>query len=652
MLLHALTVIAAAFGLFLIQPLMAKRILPVFGGTSAVWASCLIFYQTLLLAGYLYAHALAARLHRRAQVAVHLALCAAALAAIPLATAPLPSWDADSSTPAIVLTLLRSLGLPYLLLSSTSPLLQHWAAAAGAGSRVYRLFAWSNVSCAVALLAYPFALERFFPLSSTLNAWQWFTACVVALHAFCAIRMLRVPEPAAAAASRPASHSGMRWSWIWLAMLGSAMLIAVTNHLTQVVAPFPLLWVLPLLLYLLSFAIVFEGGLYRGSWGLPVGMAGLFAIVAAMVYLRLDRTMGLGIAVYCAGLFAACLMLHGELAARKPEPSGLTNFYVAMAAGGAMGTVVVSMMIPLLLTLPVDLPVVLALCGITGAFLAPRRRPLIEIAVAAAFVIAAVVPIEWAVFRSSTLASVRNFYGALRITQHPGSEGRPPIRYILHGIVNHGAQYVEGEWRRKPLTYFHEKTAAGMVLSRAAGPRRVGVIGLGAGTLAAYGREGDIYRFYEINPLVVDLATRYFAYLHDTGAKVEVVLGDARLMMEREQPQRYDVLAVDAFTGDAVPAHLLTREAFKVYLRHLNGDGTLLLHISNQFLDLAPAVEEISRSLGLRSTVVSTQGDPNTGASGAIWVMVERKPPSNPARPPRPSLLWTDDFSSLFTVLR
>lgn len=651
MLLHALTVIAAAFSLFLIQPLMAKRILPVFGGTSGVWASCLLFYQTLLLAGYLYAHALAARLHRRAQVTVHLVLCAAALAAIPLATAPLPAGDSSSPTSEIVLTLLRMLGLPYLLLASTSPLMQHWAAVSGEGSRVYRLYAWSNVACALALLAYPFVLERYLPLSFTLAAWQWFTASVVLMHALCAFRMLKVPERTAAA-EPAAAGTRMRFVWIWLALLGSALLIAVTNHLTQVVAPFPLLWVLPLLLYLLSFVIVFEGKRYRSSWGLPAGMAGLLAIAASMVYLAPERMMGPGIFIYCAGLFAACLMFHGELAARKPEPSGLTNFYVALAAGGATGTVVVSLMMPIVLSLPVDLPVVLAMCGITGAFLVPRRRPLIDIAIAAAVVIAAVVPVEWAVFRDSTLASARNFYGALRITQRPGPQGLPQIRYILHGIVNHGAEYVEGPLRRKPLTYFHERTAAGLVLGRETGPRRVGVIGLGAGTMAAYGREGDIYRFYEINPLVVQMATRHFAYLHDTGAKVEVVLGDARLVMEREQPQHYDVLAVDAFTGDAVPAHLLTREAFQVYLRHLNENGTLLLHISNRFLDLAPVVEEISRSLGLRATVMTTMGDPATGASGAIWVVVERKPPANPSRPPRRQMLWTDDFSSLLAVLR
>lgn len=649
---HALPVacvVVSAFCLFLIQPLMAKRILPVFGGSAAVWAVCLVFYQALLLGGYLYAHALASRLTPRVQGLAHAALTAAALLCLPQVGAPL-SASGKAPDEEILLLLARGIGLPYLLLASTSPLLQAWRAAKDGPARVYRLFAWSNIACAVALLSFPFLLERLLPLSKITLVWQCAFGAAALLHTVCALQRMRSGE--ATAAERQSSV--LRWHplWFWLPLLGSGLLVSVTSYLTQVVAPFPLLWVLPLLLYLLSFVVVFEGDRYRTAWGLPVGFGGLLAAAGALVYLPPGHMMGLGTFVFSAGLFAACLMLHGELAARKPDAGRLTAFYVALAAGGAAGSLLTAIVAPMVFKYSIELPVMMGCAALTGAALTPRRRPLFDVAVAGALLIAASVAVEWVAYSSSTLVAERNFYGALRITQRPGGQDRPPLRAIVHGTVNHGAEYTEGEWRKVPLTYFHRRTAAGMLLSRESGPRRVGVVGLGAGTLAAYGRAGDVFRFYEINPLVVRMATKYFAYMNDSAAHVEAVLGDARVMMERERPQNYDVLLVDAFTGDSVPVHLLTREAFEVYLRHLKPGGTLALHVSNRYLDLPPVVRGVAQSLGLRATVVASQGDPETGAAGAVWVLVDRQRESKSATPPDRRLVWTDDFSSLLPVLR
>lgn len=638
-------VAASAFSLFLIQPLLAKKILPVLGGSASVWMVCLVFYQAALLAGYAYAQQLAARLRPAAQFRVHAGFCLLALAALPVAGWPLPELEVDAPALEVLLLLARAVGIPYVLLASASPLLQHWFALRFPARRAWRLFAFSNLACAAALLAFPFWLERLWPLSKITLLWQVVTAAAVGLHVAAAwgVRGLSEPPPPQRSLRLPAV-------WFWLALLGSALLLTVTGHLTAVVAPFPLLWVLPLLVYLLTFVVVFEGNRYRSAWGVPAGFAGLLLMAWALLYLPPARMMGLGVVVWTSGLFAACLMLHGELWRRRPANLELTPFYLAMAAGGALGSLLTAMVTPVLLPYPVELPLALAAAAATAVVLLRRRRLWFSFAAVAAAVVAMTVPLEWAAFGSGTLAARRSFHGSLRITQRDGGENRPPLRSIVHGTVNHGAQYVEGEWRYRPLTYFHENTGAGILLGRPGGPRRIGVVGLGAGTLAAYGRAGDVFRFYELNPLVIDMAVKHFTYMNDTPARVEVIPGDARIMMERERPQNYDALLVDAFTGDAVPVHLLTREAFKVYLKHLAPDGTLALHVSNRYLDLPPVVEAVAASLGLRSGAIASGPDPETGAASAVWVLVDRQPAGGP--PLNPRLVWTDDYSSLLTVLK
>lgn len=657
MYLLATGVVGSAFCLFLVQPMMAKRLLPVFGGSASVWAVCLVFYQAMLLAGYLYSHGLARRLPARGQAAVHGLLCVLALAALPGVSAAPSAGALDSPAAGIVLQLAAAIGLPYLLLSSTSPLMQHWHARLFPNKGAYRLFAWSNLSCVVALLAFPFWLEPRFGWSAIAQLWKWLFAGAAVVHLLAAALVWRANPPRIERSSEPeAQEYGARQQpamWLYLAFLGSGLLVSVTDHLCLIVAPFPLLWVVPLLIYLLSFVVVFESDRYRRAWGVPVGFAGLLAMAWGMSYLEPTRMMGVGVALFSAGLFAVCVMVHGELAERRPPERHLTGFYILMAAGGALGSVFVALIAPVLFRHTLELPLFLTLAAMTALFLVYRQTRWGDApAAAAAVLVVAASGAQWLVLESNLVSADRNFYGALRVVEKPAQAGGR-LRTIVHGSVNHGSQYMDEERRRTPLTYYTPSTGAGMLLSReGTGPRRIGLVGLGAGALASYAREGDVFRFYEINPLVVRMATTNFTYLADSPARSELVLGDARLVLAREPDQQFDALVVDAFTGDSVPVHLLTREAMQIYARHVKPDGVLALHLSNLHLDLTKVALALGRDLGWRAATLSTPPQAELDSVGAVWVLMDRKPDDEHASARDPRLLWTDDYSSLLTVLK
>lgn len=656
MALIAASVAGSAFCLFLIQPMMAKRLLPVFGGSASVWAVCLIFFQVMLLAGYLYAHALASRLDPRRQALIHGSLCLAALAALPGLTAPL-NWTGDGAPAAgIVTQLLAAIGLPYLVLSATSPLLQHWFSLLFPQRGAYRLFAWSNLSCAVALLAFPFLLEPNWGWTTLARAWQWSFGAAAALHACSALLVwrrhpARAPlAPADPQGAEAVSAPARAW-WHFYAFLGSGLLVAVTDHLCLIVAPFPLLWVVPLLVYLMSFVVTFESDRYRRWWGVPAGFAGLIAIAAAMNYLPPARMLGVGIVVFSLGLFTVCVMLHGELAARRPPERHLTAFYIALATGGALGSVFVGLVTPLLFSHQIELPLLLALVAFTAMWSAASGPfPARAAAALAALLVVAPAGAHWLSLKSGEVAAGRNFYGALRVTESNVRKGR--LRTIIHGSVNHGSQFMEPVLRRTPLAYYTPQSGIGLLLGReTAVPRRIGLIGLGSGALTAYARPADVFRYYEINPLVVELATKYFTYLSDSPARVEVVLGDARLRLAAEPDQQFDVLVIDAFTGDSVPVHLLTREAMRIYTRHVKPDGVIAMHVSNLHLDLTRAALALGRDAGWRAAALSTPASEDLDSVGAVWVLMDRRPDPSPP-PAAPRLPWTDDHSSLLPIFR
>ncbi len=663
-LLSACAAFLGSFLLFALQPIVAKRILPWFGGSPAVWTTCLVFFQFALLAGYFYAHRLIAPARPSQQFRRHAALLAASLALLPIL--PGPFWQPKPGghpTLEILALLTVVIGLPYLLLAASTPLVQSWYARA-ACPRPYRLYALSNLASLAALLAYPLFIEPRLPLR--VQGYLWSAAYVVfaVLCASCAWLAARAPAvpPAPAAIAAPHGPHAPA-AWLLLPAAASMLLVATTSQLTQNVAPVPLLWIVPLALYLLSFVLAFASPRFTP----PALLVRLTAVaLASSGYAIYDIHVGDAIViaapVFLLTLLIACLYCHGELARRKPAPARLTSFYLHIAAGGALGGLAAGLFAPLVFSGVYDLALSLAAVAAVALWLNWRAgwpQRLLWAAALAAMLVVLNAQIDG--YGRNAILLTRDFYGTLRVVRSSmlGAE----VRTLYHGSVEHGAQWFLPERRMTPASYYSYASGAGLALRGTTGaPRRVGVIGLGAGTLAAYGRAGDVFRFYEIDPHVIAVAESLFTYLRESRARIEIAPGDARLSLEHEPPLRFDVLAVDAFSGDAIPAHLLTREAFALYLGHLEPGGILAVHVSNQYLDLAPMVASLAHLAGYPCAVVSSAADPKFLVSAAEWVLISRDEEfwrradvRAAARPvsltgaPRP---WTDDYNGLLGVLR
>jgi SAM-dependent methyltransferase len=675
--LHAFTIFLSAFLLFQVQPIIAKTILPWFGGSAAVWTTCMLFFQVLLVGGYLYSH-LVARAGARTQALVHSVLLAAAAAALPIV--PDAAWKpaADSGDPGlhILLLLAATVGLPYFALSTTGPLVQVWYSRAKQGAAPYRLYALSNVGSMLALLTYPIVVEPWLPTRMQGLAWS---AAFVAFAAACALiawRSRGTPWeiPAGDAAAPPERPSATRWAlWIALPAAASVLLLAFTSHLSQNVAPIPFLWVAPLGLYLLSFILTFDGsGWYRRRVYLPLLAAGCVGVTALLHSEFRHEQLWIIVPTFCATLFVACMVCHGELVRLKPHPRHLTGFFLAISVGGALGGVFVGLVAPRLFTnlyeLPVGIVFTLALVAVVLALdrASFPAEPAWRAAVLGTALLAGVVggTLYWiyADFASGARLMTRNFYGSMRV--YDSGSGETAQRYLTHGTITHGKQFTAPERRRWITSYYSETSGVGRAIRalEQTGPIKVGVIGLGTGTLAAYGRAGDVFRLYEINPQVIDLAMKEFTFLTDSPAKIETALGDARLVLEREPPQHFDLLAVDAFSSDSIPVHLLTSEAFATYFRHLKPGGILAVHISNRYLDLKPVVLQAARRLGAHAQLVDEDSDDDRAVYGSTWVLLSRDE-SVFGRPPlagatealesnRRVRLWTDDYSDLFSILK
>ena len=683
MILYALTIVVSAFLLFQVQPVIAKIILPWFGGSAAVWTVCMLFFQMALLLGYLYAHALVRYLRPRTQMLVHAGLLL--LSALALPVYPSTAWKplgGEDPTLRILGLLAVTVGLPYFLLSTTGPLLQAWYARRFQGAMPYRLYALSNAGSMFALLSYPVLFEPVFTTHQ--QAWMWSAAYGVFV-VLCGVTAIgsgpgaRGQGPGASSAS-PGAHavppSAKKYLiWLLLPAVASLLLLAITNHLSQNVAAIPFLWVLPLSIYLLTFILCFEGsGWYRRNPYLQL----LAVALGSMAYaLSVDSTGSVPIRVmvplFTMGLFTCCMVCHGELARLKPDPRYLTHFYVMIAAGGALGGLLVGLVAPRLFNAIYEMPLGLVACAVLVLWVLRQdaeikwfqhwRQP--------APIVAAVLTVALAVFvglqiRNSVRGSrelVRNFYGSLRVRDSGPATQLDATRTLTHGTINHGEQFLNPARRDLPTTYYGPDTGVGLAIREKEKTRaiRVGVIGLGTGTLAAYGRPGDYYRFYEINPLVLRLAHTEFTFLGDSKAKVDVAMGDARLSLERESPENFDVLAVDAFSSDSIPVHLLTLEAIQVYFRHLRPDGVLAVHISNRYLDLEPVLAGETRATGKIARMVDTDDDDTQDVFGATWVLMtspasgfhgEELNHSAEIGSQRTVRLWTDDYSNLFRILK
>ncbi|MCC6210136.1 MAG: fused MFS/spermidine synthase [Burkholderiales bacterium] len=674
--MYAGTIFLSSFLLFLVQPLIARQILPWFGGTAAVWTTCMLFFQTLLLAGYAYAHAAEAKLGPRRQALVHTALLALALATLPIA--PAERWKplgTEEPISHILLVLGATVGLPYLLLASTSPLLQAWFARARPGLDPYRLFAVSNLASLLALLGYPLAVEPFLGNREQVFWWSLLFAvfavlCVALAWSVSSASSLKTNSLEEEIAPPPNRSDYLLW--LALSATGSVLLLAVTNHVTQNVAAIPMLWLAPLTLYLLTFILAFEGGrLGRLLYRVEVYWSVLLVWLGGMAWLladdRFQFDLGLQLAMFLSGLFVGCLFCHGELYRSRPAARHLTAFYLTISAGGALGGLLVAVAAPLVFNLHYELGLALvALAALAAVRFAPVHPVARWASLAALLAVAACAAYDGARLHRNVLESQRNFYGAIRVKEYGEPGGAYHLRRLVHGMIMHGEQYMEGDRRREATTYYTPTSGIGLAIAaaRKRGPIKVGVIGLGTGTLAAYGRRGDEFRFYEINPQVEEVARRLFAYLSDTEAKVEVVLGDARLNLEREPPQGFDVLAVDAFSSDSIPVHLITMEALGLYLRHMKPDGVIAFHVSNRFLELPPVVGRLVREHRLQAVLVSDDGkDGDEDHTRTDWVLIARNAAAlaakeiaaADAKPPeeRPAWrTWTDDYSNLVQILK
>ncbi|HYL91642.1 MAG TPA: fused MFS/spermidine synthase [Alphaproteobacteria bacterium] len=659
----------------------AKRLLPLLGGSSAVWITCLVFFQTALLLGYLCAHAIATRLGPQGQLRAYAALLVLSLAQIGFNLSPNLHLQASTLRPVLsVLWLLTTLiGLPFLALSATSSLLQAWyarGASAGQDSSTppYRLFALSNFGSLLALLAYPVLVEPKFSLRAQTIVWS---AGFLAFVLVCGVIIVRRSRSALLEAPPPAESSAVPASvteagptksetvlWFLLAAGGSLLLSAVTSHLSQNIAAIPLLWIVPLAIYLLTFVLAFNGKLYP-RWViaglLPVALGGVaYLIWDTVTTVPMRRT----IPIYCATLFVGCFFCHGELYRRRPAPRYTTQYYLWIAAGGALGSMFVGVVAPLIFRASYEMAWSLVFTAVLAAVATWRSHLAWRLFWTAATAVLLVVVFQQAKdSRESAIVRVRSFYGTLRVTEETSDEAGM-YRTLNHGTIQHGTQYFgDEESRRSPTTYYTHNSGVGLALDYCCKDRarRVAVVGLGTGTLAAYGAPGDVFRFYEIDPRVETIANSVFTYLSDSRAKIEIVRGDARLSLEAEQPENYDVIAVDAFSGDAIPVHLLTVEALKLYQRHLAPGGIIAIHVSNRYLNLAPVVLELADHSGLRAVLVSTADDDNTGGYNSDWVLVTANEQflalpdiaaASEAIDPQPNLrLWTDDYSSLLPIL-
>lgn len=672
------TIFLSAFLLFQLQPLVGRYILPWFGGGPAVWTSCLLFFQACLLAGYAYAHWLGSIANVRVQAVVHIGLLVTSLAFLPLhpnAAVWKPDSAADPSA-RILLLLTVTIGGPYLLLSATAPLVQRWFTLREPGKSPWRLYALSNFGSFLALLSYPFVLEPLLRLRTQGSIWSGLYLVFAILCGFSAsrIRSLRLVESPASGPLAPRPSAGTVLFWLGLSACGSILLIATTNQVSQDIAVSPFLWVATLAIYLLTFVLAFESDRSYGRTPFAIA-AGLFAPIAcALPSISIGLSLRLQLGVYLIALFVTCMICQGELARSRPSPRYLTTFYLTIAAGGAIGGVFVALVAPRVFSEFSEYPIGLAaacLLGFvgwlrSGAFAQWSSRNLAVRLPLMALLIGGLTALVAAVTtgKEGAVVSARNFYGILRVMAR--EDGNGPFRELQHGRTRHGFEYLQAARKDWPTSYYGPHSGIAIALNAMDQPnRRIAVVGLGAGTLAAWGRNGDTLRFYEINPDVERIARTWFFFLNDSKAHTEVVLGDARVQLERElaagRSQDFDLIAVDAFSSDSIPMHLLTAECADIYRQRLAPGGVLALHISNRVLDLDPVARGMARHLGWTPVLITSEDDPQTGESSSRWVLLTANQEllqraglahrlskwSN-----RAPLVWTDDFASPWHVLK
>lgn len=701
--------------LFTSEPMMGKLVLPLLGGTPAVWNTCMLFFQAALLAGYAYAHFGLRLLGVRRHAALHAVLVLVTLSTLPPALQAVEPPTGTTPVPWLITILAASIGLPFFVLASTAPLVQRWFAETGHARAAdpYFLYASSNLGSLAGLALYPFVIEPTLGLGMQTRTWAVAFVGFAVLLGWAASSLRRglgpigpVTPRASGGAAAPPLHGTGPLRWVFLAFVPSALLLTVTTYVTTDIAPVPLFWLVPLGVYLGTFVLAFGGEqrwFFRAAaWVHP------FLLLGVAAWLVLDDHPGWALALHLAAYGVTAYVAHGQLARERPEPRRLTTFYLWLGVGGVLGGVFSAIVAPMLLSPRAEyLTLILLAClarptrgrgaarsisrvalatgtlvtlvatllarSVTpgGAWsvlsLTPpvlflgvivhqlRRRPaLLAITVGAAIAaFAAIVPDPGRV-----ILRERNFFGALTV------ENRGGLRTLMNGRTLHGVQYLDPARRREPTSYYSRGGPVGDLFDTWRRPlegARVGAIGLGAGTLACYARPGQTWDFYEIDPAVVRLArdTTYFHFLADCAPDARIIVGDARLRLTRQR-ERYRLLLVDAFSSDAIPVHLITREAFELYRSHLTPDGILAVHITNRYLDLAPVIASHAASLGLRALIRRDEGGWEGVHYGSDWVVVgpapalralSRRESWTPLEPDPDFRGWTDDFSNVLSAL-
>jgi hypothetical protein len=689
MFIFAISIFLSAFLLFQIQPMIGKFILPWFGGTPAVWSTTMLFFQVLLTGGYAYAYWLIGRVKSNRQSVIHIALSVVALLVVAVLafawtspiTPPTALKPADVSSPVLDIfkLLIISVGLPYFMLASNGPLMQAWFSHIFPQGSYARLYSLSNLGSLLGLLAYPTLIEPNLSLKS--QGWLWSSGFILfgLLIIFIAFQNRRAaPLSTPVTASAPSSgrpSSALLSLWIALSATASLLLLSITNQISQEVAVIPFLWILPLSLYLLSFIFAFSGE--RGyNRKLYLILFAFSVVLILYVLINLESVhVYIQILAYCLLMFSACMLCHGELYLLRPDAQHLTSFYLMVSIGGALGGIFTSLIAPFIFNGYWEFMVALAMT--LALWLTVLRTGRADNHSAWARFMLTVFLISTVMLSlvgnfTGTLFSKRNFYGVIRVRELIPDNSTEPAYAMSHGITVHGLQFIKPELRDAPTTYYINDGGAGVALlnhPRAGQGLKVGLLGLGVGTLAVYGQPGDDYRLYEINSIVTDLADGqggYFSFVSDSKANITTVLGDARISLEREladgQPQNFDVLVLDTFSSDSIPVHLVTKEAFDLYLKHLAPDGIIAAHISNRHLDLQPVFWQLAQYYGLQIVSVNYPGD-DQGGYPTDWLLLTR----DPALLEIPAIqshsvdmsgyttnlkLWTDDYSNLFQILK
>ncbi len=770
---YAFPIFLSALLLFQVQPIIAKHILPWFGGTPAVWTTCMVFFQVALLGGYAYAHASIRLLTPRKQAVLHGLLLAGCIALLP--AIPAEAWKpvgGESEIPRILILLAVTIGGPYLVLAANGPLLQAWFSREFPKASPYRLYALSNVGSLLALLSYPVLLEPGLSLRWQEYSWSGLFVLFAASCGFCAWRAFHAApaeadaprldpaEPAATEATAPplpAAVPGRLLRWhlaahaspgpsvrsglvrgiltLLLPACACVVLLATTNQMTQDLPVVPFLWILPLALYLLTFIICFDRDwwYFRPLW-IPLMAAGLFGVYLAVAE-GVNMPAMKQIVLYSAGLFTCCMVCHGELSRLRPAPNRLTGYYLLISAGGALGGIFVTLAAPKVFSGFWEFQGSLVACGVLLAAVMVLDRRFIHFlrwtgpvwlragaastCLSLAIILSVYFVRQVAEDTGNTLEVSRNFYGVLRVEKSYDFESNGDKVNLMHGRITHGTQYTSDDCRMKPVSYYGQTSGIGVANAAlrmrgilaartptlmhepganatataatsapaatapattspavmpapgapviAAANLRIGVVGLGAGVVAAYGSRGDFIRFYEINADMLRISDAHFTYRKESPARTEVVLGDARLSMERAMKQgdsgQFDVIVLDAFSGDSIPLHLLTSQAMKLYSYHLKPDGVLAFHISNRYIDLQGLVRGLADQAGKLSLLIESDDEANDPKQDrSTWVLVSgsaalldkiKQFPSAAQWPAdgAKQIVFTDDYSNLFELL-